>query len=88
LKQVQDALGIAVPTSEIPAEMPVKQHKTFNVLMRFASPAWDEKDGIPFPGIKAKSKSDANRVARRLAERDGHAIRGVGRYTFTATEAE
>lgn len=64
----------------------IKNFKTFDVAMRFAHPAWDELDGISYPGIRAYSKSEANKQARRLAERDGHAIGGRGHYTFTATE--
>jgi hypothetical protein len=55
------------------------------VTLRFQFPAWDEKDGIRFAGIVAESKSEAIRLARREAERDGH-IPGArkGRVTFTA----
>ncbi|MFZ7321314.1 hypothetical protein ACLS0R_03530 [Comamonas jiangduensis] len=63
-----------------------KPLKTFDVVMRFEHPAWDEVDGLSYPGIRAFSKSAANKQARRQAEREGHAIGGRGRYTFTATE--
>lgn len=84
--EVEQALGIAI----VKAPEPVSEHqnalKRFNVVMRFEYPAWDEVDGISYDAIQAISKSDANRQARRLAERDGHAIGGRGRYFFTATE--
>jgi len=79
LQQVELALGIALK----PVSKPLK---TFDVVMRFEYPAWDERDGIAYPGICAASKADANKQARLMAERDGHAIRSRGRYTFTATE--
>ena len=62
--------------------------KTYDVVMRFQYPAWDETKGILYSGIRAVSKSEANRWARAMAERDGHAIGGRGRYFFTATLAE
>jgi hypothetical protein len=56
--------------------------------MTFQYPAWDEKEGIDYNGIDAKSKSDANAVARRMAGRDGHLFGGNGRVVFKATEQE
>lgn len=81
LQQVERALGISVKPVAKPC-------KTFDVVMRFASPAWDEMDGIAYPSIGAASKADANKQARAMAERDGHAVGGRGRYTFTATEVQ
>lgn len=82
LQTVEQALGISKEHAPVPAE----QLKTFDVVMRFAHPAWDEVDGIPYHGIRAANKAEANRQARKMAERDGHAIGGHGRYFFTATE--
>lgn len=79
LQQVEQALGIAGRLSDMAS-------KTYDVVMRFAYPAWDEVDGIPYPGITARSKSEAIKLARSMAVRDGHAIGGRGRYTFKATE--
>lgn len=79
LQQVEQALGIQVKPAS-------KSFKTFDVVMRFEYPAWDEKDGIAYPAIAALSKADANKQARAMAERNGHAVGGRGRYTFTATE--
>lgn len=81
-QEVEQALGI----SKSHAPVPAKQLKTFDVVMRFQYPAWDEMDGIIFPGIRAVSKAEANQYARKKAERDGHTCSGKGRYTFTATE--
>lgn len=55
----------------------------FTVTLRFQYPAWDEKDGIPYV-VDGKSKSDAIKSARRMADRDGHLMTGKGRYWFTA----
>ena len=82
LQQVMQALGIA----KVQSSTVTKANKTFNVVMRFEYPAWDEVDGINYPGIRATSKAKANKQARSMAERDGHAIGGRGRYTFAATE--
>ncbi|OBY20754.1 hypothetical protein A8O37_25525 [Pseudomonas aeruginosa] len=49
-------------------------------------PAWDEGDGIRYPDIVAESKSEANRIARRQADQDGHLAGGKGHVTFTAVE--
>jgi len=83
LQEVELALGIYKAHASVPA----KSQKTFDVVMRFAYPAWDEVDGLCYLGICAESKAHANRIARKQAERDGHAIGGRGRFTFTATEA-
>ena len=54
----------------------------YNVTMRFAFPAWDEKDGITYV-VFASSKAQACKRARRIADDDGHS----GRRFFTAVEA-
>lgn len=82
LQEVEKALGIAT----VRITNAVESLQTYDVVMHFAHPAWDEVDGIQYSGIRARSKSQANQQARRQAERDGHAIGGRGRYTFTATE--
>lgn len=79
LKEVERVLGIA-------NEQCAKAVKIFDVVMRFEHPAWDETDGISYPGIRASGKASANKQARSMAERDGHAIGGRGRYTFKAIE--
>lgn len=61
--------------------------QTWDVCMTFQFPAWDEKNGIWYRGIYAKSRRDANKAARRHASNDGHAIGGRGRYYFTAYPA-
>lgn len=82
LQEVEHALGIA----EVQSGKSATAGKTFDVVMRFEHPAWDEVNGISYPGIQASSKADANKQARSMAERDGHAIGGRGRYTFAATK--
>lgn len=64
----------------------VKRRRMWDVTMRFQHPAWDEKEGILYRGIEAQSKAEANGIAGRLARRDGHAIGGRGRYSFSAVE--
>lgn len=82
LQKVEKALGIA----HVSSSKCVESLKTFDVVMRFAYPAWDEVDGIQYRCIRASSKSDANKQARKMAMRDGHSIGVRGRYYFTATE--
>lgn len=65
-----------------------KPCKEWNITMRFQYPAWDEKDGIEYRGISARSRSEANRIAARQARNDGHACGHRGRYTFTAVESD
>jgi len=85
LERVEAALGLrAAPV----AATPVVESKTYNVRLTFQFPAWDEKDGIPYNGITAGSKQEANAIARRLAHNDGHLNGGQGRVTFTATEVQ
>ena len=45
--------------------------QTFTVTLRFQFPAWIEKAGIPYE-VRAKTKADAIRYAKVMAERDGH----------------
>lgn len=63
-------------------------NQTFTVTLRFQFPAWNEMQGITYE-VRAKTKSDAIRFAKVLAERDGH-IGGHavsrGRATFKAKE--
>lgn len=40
--------------------------------------------GLPI--ASRSSRFEANKQVRAMAERDGHAFGGHGRYTFTATE--
>lgn len=60
--------------------------KTYNVTLTFQYPAWDEVQGIEYQDIGASSKSEANAIARKMADRDGHLGSGKGRATFVATE--
>lgn len=61
--------------------------KTYDVRITFEFPAWDEKDGIVYPGIEAESKQAAIRRVRRMSANDGHTTGGRGKYWFKATEA-
>lgn len=84
LEEVERALGIF--KAQASTKKPATSLRTFDVVMHFAYPAWDEVNGLHYPGIRAESKAKANQIARKQARRDGHAIGGRGRYTFTATE--
>jgi hypothetical protein len=60
----------------------------YQVSIFFQFPAWDERSGLGYV-VSAKSKSDAIKQVRRLAERDGHTpARGKGRVTFSAEQHE
>ena len=61
------------------------EYKLYMVTMSFQFPAHDEREGIPYE-VEAKSKSAANKEAKRQAERDGHIVSGKGRITFKARE--
>lgn len=84
LEEVEAAMGLCVKAEVVPEA--ASKAKTFNVLLRFQYPAWDEVDGIEFSGIFARSKSEANKIARKMAANDGHLGSMKGRVTFTATE--
>lgn len=84
LEQVETALGLRVATA---SETAMKS-LVWDVKLTFQYPAWDEVMGIDYPGIVAKSKSEANANARRKASRDGHLCGGKGRVTLTATESK
>lgn len=89
LAEVEAALGLrgnTVPFTPV-ASVAAPMDKLWNVTMRFEFPAWDERDGYVYRDIPAATKSEANQKARRMAELDGHAIGGRGRYYFTAEEA-
>lgn len=53
----------------------------YNVKVTFRYPAWDERDGYVVQ-VRARSKTDANRMVRRQAEDAGH-----NDITLRATEA-
>lgn len=55
----------------------------YTVTLRFQFPDHDERDGISWE-VSADTKLEANKKARRLAERDGHLFAMKGRTTFTA----
>lgn len=78
LEEVEVALGLRAA--------PVSQGTRYNVTIRFQYPAWDEKDGIVYPDVPARSKSEAIAYVRSQARGDGHTGTGKGRYTFTAEE--
>ena len=61
---------------------------TYNVTLRFQFPAYDERDGVPFDGIIAATKSEAIKKARREAAHRGYLGEvGKGRATFKAEPA-
>lgn len=86
--EVEAQLGLRDQSeSSLPAQEPHPQ-KTFTVRLSFQYPAWDEVDGLMYRGIQADSKSEANRIARKMALNDGHLAGGQGRVTFTATKED
>lgn len=92
LQQVNEALGLATgaaPSAAAPAGVTSLQtaFKTYVVKVTFEFPAWDEVLGLDYPGITAKSKTEANNKARALARNDGHLCSGRGHVYFRATEA-
>jgi hypothetical protein len=62
--------------------------KIYTVTLRFQYPAWDERNGLTYEGIEAKTKADAIKQARRQAEYDGNAGSGCkhGLEWFKAVE--
>lgn len=88
LAQVSAALGRKDTAQTVSKTRHAKPQsiQTYTVRMTYEHPAWDEIDGIVFEGIRASSKSEANRIARRTADFDGH-LAGRGRVFFTATPA-
>lgn len=88
LEEVEVELGLREPAAvDLPDEnsghLPV-----WDVHLRFQSPAWDEVDGIWYRGIAARSRSEANKIARKLATNDGHISSGKGNAFFTAHPAD
>ena len=56
---------------------------SFDVTLRFQFPAWDEANGISYPGISSRSKAEAINWARKMARDDGHiGTGGKGRTSF------
>ena len=88
LEEVEVAMGLRekVEPSLTNPTQPNQRIKTFNVVMTFQYPAWDETDGVTYHEIIAATKAEANAVARRMARNDGHLVGGKGRVTFTAYE--
>ncbi|PBV09266.1 hypothetical protein CJU35_05275 [Pseudomonas aeruginosa] len=86
LEEVEIAMGLRPEPTPSPAVPVASKRKSFDVTMRFQYPAWDEVDGIVYRSIEADSKSEANAMARRMADQDGHLAGGKGRVTFSASE--
>ncbi|HEJ4407822.1 TPA: hypothetical protein SL557_000101 [Pseudomonas aeruginosa] len=86
LEEVEVAMGLRPQPTPSPAEPTAAKRKCFDVTMRFQYPAWDEVDGIVYRAIEADSRSEANALARRMADQDGHLGGGKGRVTFSACE--
>lgn len=62
--------------------------KRYNVIVTVQYPAWNERDGIVFYDIKAASKADAIKEARRENAIGGQIHREQGRATWRAVEQE
>jgi hypothetical protein len=88
LEEVEGALGLRKIDSKPKFSQQPSGEKTFNVRLTFQYPAWDEIEGILYAGIPADSKSEANKVARKLARIDGHLTGGRGRVYFKAEQTE
>jgi len=89
-EQVEIALGLRAapaPAAPVKAAKPAAS-KEYNVLITFQYPAWNEVNGIPYNGIFATSKREANDRVRNMARDDGHIAGGKGRVTLTATLVE
>ena len=86
LEEVEVAMGLREQVVAGPKPRALPQAKTFDVVMTFQYPAWDEQEGIVYRSIEASSKSEANAIARRQADQDGHFGWGKGRITFVAKE--
>lgn len=84
LSEIESALG--VPPTTLAPMPPRVADRTWSVTMRFEHPAWDEIDGIEYTDIIASSKAEANQIARKRAQSDGHTGSGKGRYFFSAKE--
>lgn len=84
LEQVEIALGLRAASAPFAVTPAVK---VFNVTMIFEYPSWSTVNGIQYAGIEAATKAAAIRTARRMAENDGHAVGGIGRYWFKAEAA-
>lgn len=83
LHQVEQALGLRRQEGSAAA----RAYRDWDVRLSFEYPAWDEREGIWYRGISARTKAEANRAARHQAHGDGHLAGGKGRVTFTAFEA-
>lgn len=60
--------------------------QTFTVTLRFQFPSWEDRDGIRYE-IRARTKAEAIKYAKVMAERDGHTgghAAAHGRATFKA----
>lgn len=89
LDEVEAALGIRrEPPVLAVVPKSASSNRLWNVRLTFQYPAWDEVNGIEYPGIPAHSKTAANAIARRRASNDGHLCGGKGRATFTAREQQ
>lgn len=86
LQEVGVALGLRQDAVETPSRPAGVRPRMWNVRLKFQYPAWGEANGIEYPAIQASGRAEANRIARRLADRDGHLGSGNGLATFAATE--
>jgi hypothetical protein len=88
LEEVEVELGLREPAGAgLPPRAP-EVSLTWDVHLRFQSPAWGEADGIWYRGIVAPSRSEANKIARKLARNDGHISYGKGNAFLTAHPAD
>ena len=57
---------------------------TYTVTIKKKFPAWDEKEGLGYYRVEAKSKSEAIKIIREEYRWDGKTRPGQGRITFPA----
>lgn len=86
LREASPAPAANLSDRDFQAQEVAPAGKTYTVTLTFQYPAWDEVQGIEYRDIGAGSKSEANALARKMADQDGHLGTGKGRATFTATE--
>jgi len=82
-EEVEAKLGLGSTPKVIKSDVRSTRH-SYSVHMTFQHPAWDEAGGITYDNIYARSKLSANKIARKMAENDGHLASGKGRSYFTA----
>jgi hypothetical protein len=83
-----DPLPVAAPAPR-PARAPraprtaAGEPREYRLSVHFQHPAHDERNGVPLGVVSARSRADAVKQARRLADAHGHISRHSGKGTAT-----